>query len=111
LLVTPRAFSFGRIAAVLAAGISKNSGASVDKLLACLNHGVNVGGGVYMKDPNYFDASARWWAELTPQQRDTVQIVQDAYAGRTGMPRRVWRPACRARRSVRCSWTKVQLRP
>jgi hypothetical protein len=62
------------------AGISSNSGDPADKLMAWLNHGVNVGGAAYMQAPNYFDACARWHAELTPLQRDTVQIVQDCYA-------------------------------
>jgi hypothetical protein len=89
------------VAAAIGAGISKNSGDPEDKLLACLNHGVNIGGAAYMKDPNYFDACARWHAELTPLQRDTVRIVQDCYAGPTGMRRRILRLACRARRSAR----------
>ena len=53
----------------------------MDKLFACLNHSVGVASAAYMKAPNYFDACARWHAELTPDQRETVLIVQDAYAG------------------------------
>ena len=48
-------------------------------MLACLNHSVNVGGAVYLQAPNYFDACARWHAELTPDQRETVLVVIDAF--------------------------------
>jgi hypothetical protein len=68
------------------AGISKNSGDPADKLLARPNHGVGVASAAYMQAPNYFDACARWFAELTPLQRDTVQIVQDCYAGPHSLP-------------------------
>ena len=35
-------------------GISQLSRKPADKLMACLNHGVNVSGAAYMQDPNYF---------------------------------------------------------
>jgi hypothetical protein len=41
------------------AGTSKNFSASLDKMLACLNHGVGVASAAYMQAPNYFDAAAR----------------------------------------------------
>ena len=62
------------------AGISELSKAPADKLAACLSSAVRQSPD-YPTHRQYFDACARWWAELTPLQRDTVQIVQDCYAG------------------------------
>ena len=49
--------------------------------MAALDHGVNVGRAGYQQHPDYFAVCARWHAELTPDQRDTVLVVIDAYAG------------------------------
>jgi len=42
-------------------GISRNSPKAEDKLLAYLNHGVQLSPD-YKKHRNYFDACSRWWA-------------------------------------------------
>ena len=60
-------------------GILKLSHSAADKLFACLNYGVNVGGAAYMQNPDYFAACARWHAELTPDQCETVLVIIDAY--------------------------------
>jgi hypothetical protein len=60
-------------------GISQLSHSTADKLMACLNHGVNVGSAGYLQNPDYFAACARWHAELTPDQRETVLVIIDAY--------------------------------
>src|SRR5262245_42302085 len=60
-------------------GISKLTRDAADKLMACLNHGVNVGSAAYVQDPDYYSACARWHAELSPDQRDTVLVVIDAH--------------------------------
>ena len=61
------------------AGISHNSRDSADKLFASLNHGVNVGSAGYLQNADYFAACARWHAELTPDQRETVLVIIAAY--------------------------------
>lgn len=60
-------------------GISRNSHDAADKLYACLNHGTNVGSAAYIQNPDYFAACARWHAELTPADKETVLVVIDAY--------------------------------
>ena len=55
------------------------SGDATEKMLACLNHAFT--GADYKMAPAYYDACARWWAQLSPEQRTTGQIVIDSYAG------------------------------
>jgi len=63
------------------AGISHLSRDPADKLAACLNHSVRAGP-EYQLERNYFDACARWWGELTPEQRETGSVVIDAFTHR-----------------------------
>ena len=60
-------------------GISHNSRDAADKLYACLNHGTNVGSAAYLTNPDYFNACARWHAELSPQEKETVLVAIDAF--------------------------------
>ena len=60
-------------------GVSHLSRDAADKLYAALNHGTNVGSAAYIQNPDYFAACARWHADLSPDQRETVLVVIDAY--------------------------------
>jgi hypothetical protein len=59
-------------------GVSVNSHDATDKMLACLNHSVRSGP-EYQQERNYFDACARWWGELTPEQRETGSVAINAF--------------------------------
>jgi hypothetical protein len=42
-------------------------------------HGTNVGSAAYIQNHDYFAAYARWHAELTPADKETVLVVIDAF--------------------------------
>jgi hypothetical protein len=48
-----------------------------DKVLACVTGGMRDA--FYRVEPDYFDACAKWWDELTPTERNTAQIVIDTH--------------------------------
>jgi hypothetical protein len=58
---------------------SAMSADATDKMLACLNHVFT--GSDYKMAPAYYDACARWWAQLSPEQQQTGQLVIDAHDG------------------------------
>jgi hypothetical protein len=61
-------------------GISQNSHAADDKMRACLFYSVPMGG-KNAEVRNYIAACGRWHADLSPDQRETVLVVLDCYAG------------------------------
>jgi len=57
--------------------VIKMSGDAADKLSACFAWACTS------KDPTeqrYFDACARWWSMLTPQNQDVVRTIIDVMA-------------------------------
>jgi hypothetical protein len=57
--------------------VIKMSGDAADKLAACFSWACTS------TDPaeqRYFDACARWWSMLTPQNQDVVRTIIDALA-------------------------------
>ena len=61
--------------------IAKDNPDAADKLMACLNHAVRHSP-EYKHHRGYFDACARWWVELTPEQRETGLVVVGAFTHR-----------------------------
>ena len=49
--------------------------------MACFSNAVRLSPEYKRGHRSYFEFCARWWAELTPDQRDAAQIVIDCYAG------------------------------
>ena len=54
------------------------SGAAADKLAACLNYSATPSDGSHHP---YFDACARWFSLLSPEDKETVLTVIDCVAG------------------------------